>query len=221
MRGPRDQIKRRGRIANSVVERNIGGAEKETEQVPRFARDDNSPYLMTTRSLLLAIVTALTSAACDERRGDDGETPYAARLAKSKPPYVRPAVATKATPPAALAPEVFAEPQFTAQQAAAGAEVYKATCARCHASAQWTGSIFAATWRDRRLSDFHDLVVTTMPQDNPGGLAPQQYIDVTAYVMQLAGFSAGSVPLRSDSVMLRHARITIKTPAPIDSSGRK
>ena len=83
--------------------------------------------------------------------------------------------------------ETFADPQFTAQQAVAGAEVYAATCAKCHASSQWQGTIFAANWRDRRLSDFHDLVATTMPQDSPGSLTAPQYVDVTAYVLQLAG----------------------------------
>jgi len=177
--------------------------------------------MLTRQSVLLVLAAALTTASCDERRGDEGETPYAARMAVSKPAYVRPAAGAKATPSVPVAPEVFAEPQYTAQQAVAGAEVYKATCARCHASTQWQGAVFAANWRDRRLSDFHDLVATTMPQDNPGSLTPQQYVDVTAYVLKTAGFAAGDVPLRGDSAMLRHARITIKTPPPTDTTTRK
>jgi mono/diheme cytochrome c family protein len=177
--------------------------------------------MLTTRWLLLVLATAFTSTACSERRGDDGETPYAARMAVSKPAYVRPPAGATVTPSTPPGPETFADPQYTAQQAAAGAEVYKATCARCHASAQWQGGIFAANWRDRRLSDFHDLVATTMPQDNPGSLTAQQYVDVTAYVLQLAGLPAGSVPLRGDSATLRHARITSKTPPPSDTTTRK
>jgi mono/diheme cytochrome c family protein len=174
--------------------------------------------MLTTRSMLLGMAAVLTSTACNERRGGDGETPYAARMAVSKAAYVRPATGAKAANPTPKAAEVFAEPQFAAAQAAAGAEVYKTTCARCHASSQWQGSLFAANWRDRRLSDFHDLVATTMPQDNPGSLTPEQYVDVTAYVLQLAGFPAGAVPMRGDSAMLRHARITIKTPPPTDTT---
>jgi mono/diheme cytochrome c family protein len=171
--------------------------------------------MLTTRSLLLGLATVLASTACDERHGDRGETPYAARMAVSRAAYVRPAAGGKTAAPTA---ETFADPQFTVGQAAAGAEVYKATCAKCHASSQWQGSLFAANWRDRRLSDFHDLVTTTMPQDNPGSLTAQQYVDVTAYVLQLAGFPSGSVPLRGDSAMLRHARITIKTSPPTDTT---
>ncbi|MEO8335461.1 MAG: cytochrome c [bacterium] len=173
---------------------------------------------MTTRSMLLLLAVALTSTACDERRGDDGETPYAARMAVSKPAYVRPVAGAK---PLVTVAETFVDPQFTAQQAVAGAEVYKATCARCHASAQWQGGVFAANWRDRRLSDFHDLVASTMPQDNPGSLTAEQYIDVTAYVLQLAGFTSGDVALRGDSTMLRHARIAIKMSTPPDTTTPK
>jgi len=64
-------------------------------------------------------------------------------------------------------------------------------------------------------------VSTTMPQDNPGSLTPQQYVDVTAYVLQLAGFPSGTVALRSDTAMLRHTRITIKTPQSPDTTAKK
>src|SRR5882672_6337314 len=110
------------------------------------------------RSELLILCALLSLAACDERRGSRAETPYAARYAVSKPAYVRTAARAPAAP---SAPEVFADPQFTAAQAAAGAEVYKSVCARCHASTQWTGGAFAASWQDRRLSDFYDLVSST------------------------------------------------------------
>jgi len=177
--------------------------------------------MLMKSSLLLVLAAALTSTACDVRHNSQGETPYAARMATPKPAYVRQAGGTKLTTPATTVAETFVDPQYTLAQAAAGAEVYKSTCARCHASTQWQGSIFAANWRDRRLSDFHDLVSTTMPQDNPGSLTPQQYVDVTAYVLQLAGFPSGVIALSGDSAMMRHARITIKTPPPPDTTAKK
>ncbi len=164
--------------------------------------------------MLLAVLAF--ASACEQSRVQ-GETPYAARFATEQPAYVRTASATGA-PDSTRVKETFIDPQYTAAQAVAGAQVYSATCARCHASVQWKGGTFAATWKDRRLSDFYDLVSVTMPQDNPGGLTAQQYVDVTAYVLQLAGFSSGDVPLRADTTMLRHARLAIKdsiqTPPP-------
>jgi mono/diheme cytochrome c family protein len=163
------------------------------------------------RTTLPALALLSMLAACEHAEADASvETPYAARLATTKPAYVRTASTSKHD--AAKPAEVFVEPQYTAAQALAGAEVYKATCARCHAPTQWKGGTFAAAWQDRRLSDFHDLVSVTMPQDAPGSLAPDQYVNVTAYVLELAGFASGPVPLRGDTAMLRHARLSMKVP---------
>lgn len=171
----------------------------------------------THTALLLAV---LVLSACEQSR-IQSETPYAARFATEKPPYVRTASATAARDSTTVK-ETFVDPQYTAAQAVAGAQVYAATCARCHASDQWKGGTFAAGWKDRRLSDFYDLVSVTMPQDNPGGLTAQQYVDVTAYVLQMAGFASGDVPLRADVAMLRHARLAIKdsTPQPPPRASR-
>jgi mono/diheme cytochrome c family protein len=173
--------------------------------------------MLTKRSLsvLFGFVTVL---ACSGRRADSVETPYAARYAVSRPAYVRPTASAGKQVAATHPTESFADPQFTAAQASAGGEVYKTVCARCHASTQWTGGLFAANWKDRRLSDFYDLVSVTMPQDNPGALTAQQYVDVTAYVLQLAGLPSGSVALRGDSAMLRHARISVKAKVSSDSA---
>ncbi len=152
--------------------------------------------------------------ACERAESDASlATPYAARLATTNPAYVRTA-ATVRRDTGAKPVETFALPQYTAAQSREGAAVYSATCARCHANAQWTGDTFAAAWQDRRLSDFHDLISVTMPQDNPGGLTPRQYLDVTAYVLELAGFPSGNVELRGDSATLRHTRLAITPPPP-------
>jgi S-disulfanyl-L-cysteine oxidoreductase SoxD len=164
-----------------------------------------------TSSLRLQAV-ALTLAgmlgACNNGGARDAD-PYAARMAQTLPPYDRAAHVRPA--PAATVPADTASPRFTADQAARGAEVYARTCARCHAVTQWQGGTFAAGWQGRRLSDFFDLVTTTMPQDDPGGLTRAQYVDVTAYVLQLGGFASGPVALSSDTAVLRHTRLAIHT----------
>lgn len=155
------------------------------------------------RALALALVLGVAACVRDTREAD----PYAARFAIAQSPYVRHANAPRVT----LTRDSVTDPQFTGAQARSGAEVYRTVCARCHTVAQWTGGTFAAGWQDRRLSNFYDLVVTTMPQDAPASLSPEQYVNVTAYVLELAGFPSGAVALRADSAMLRHARLAIKT----------
>ena len=161
---------------------------------------------MQWRSSLLALACALGACETSEARDVD---PYAARMAVTPAPYNR-AAAPKVT---VVANTDSAPPPFTAEQATRGAAVYQGTCARCHAATQWQGGTFAAGWQGRRLSDFFDLVSTTMPQDNPGGLTQAQYVDVTAYVLQLGGFTSGGVALSADTATLRHVRLAIK-PAP-------
>lgn len=146
--------------------------------------------------------------ACQRSDARDAD-PYAARMAQTPPPYDRAAHAGQA-PTASVAADT-APPPFTADQAARGARVYASTCARCHAVTQWQGGTFAAGWQGRRLSDFFDLVSATMPQDDPGSLTQQQYVDVTAYVLQLGGFASGTVALSPDTATLRHVRLAIHT----------
>ena len=118
---------------------------------------------MTCR-LFIATLSVIACVACERSTPEKDasiETPYAARFATQKPAFVRTAAA--ATHDMTRPVETFADPQYTAAQSAAGADVYKATCARCHAPTQWKGGTFAAAWQDRRLSDFYDLVSVTMP----------------------------------------------------------
>ncbi|MEP6617753.1 MAG: cytochrome c [bacterium] len=158
---------------------------------------------LTNKRLRVILLATLASCGREAREAD----PYAARMATVQAPYVRHANTVAAT---AIVDSV-ADPQFTKVQAQSGAEVYGKVCARCHAMTQWSGGTFSAGWQDRRLSSFYDLVSTTMPQDAPGTLTPDQYVNVTAYVLELAGFPSGPVALRGDTSMLRHARLAIKT----------
>lgn len=188
----------------------MGGAPGQINRLHNRPLAAKSASMIWIRAFgMLTLIATLT--ACD-RSSVSGETPYAARFATAQAPYVRPASAPAKVPGDSVKSvrDSFVDPQYTVAQATSGAQVYTSTCARCHAGAQWQGGTFAAVWKDRRLSDFYELVSVTMPQDNPGGLTAQQYVDVTAYVLQLAGFASGDVPLRADSTMLRHARLTIK-----------
>ena len=102
---------------------------------------------------------------------------------------------------------------YTAAQAARGAEVYTSSCAQCHTMGQHSGSTFAAAWNNRRLFDLYEIVHTTMPLDNPGGLGEQEYIDVVAYMLQLNGVPAGKSALHADASALKALRIDVKPSA--------
>jgi alcohol dehydrogenase (cytochrome c) len=91
---------------------------------------------------------------------------------------------------------------YTAAQASAGQAVYQASCASCHMAdlagrneaPQLAGNNFMNTWRTRSTRDLLEFIQSTMP---PGGatLSVDQYLAVTAFILQANGAAAGAQPL--------------------------
>ena len=103
-----------------------------------------------------------------------------------------------------LVPALAATPAYTTAQATQGAATYKSQCALCHGSAlnnggapKLAGPDFLKKWGTNTLDDFHYIMSTTMPQTHPGGLKPDQYINLVAYVLQKNGYKAGTTPLKA------------------------
>src|SRR5687768_18456515 len=103
------------------------------------------------------------------------------------------------TPAAAQLPEVRSAHVgvYTAEQAAAGEEVFKAICSNCHnASYPLWGPKFQGMWMSGgSLWKLYEFLSTRMPYGNGGGLTPEQYRGVTAYVLKLNGYPVGTVPI--------------------------
>ena len=99
---------------------------------------------------------------------------------------------------------------YTAAQAERGQKQYEATCAACHETSQFTSNDFLASWGGKSVHDLYDQVKTTMPQDNPGSLKPQQYADVIAYFFKLNKFPAGQTELKGDPDALKELLIEKK-----------
>jgi hypothetical protein len=58
--------------------------------------------------------------------------------------------------------------------------------------------------------DLFELLRTTMPDDNPGGLSAQQYKDIVAYILKTNGIPAGTDSLPGDPEALRLIKIDAK-----------
>jgi len=89
---------------------------------------------------------------------------------------------------------------YTEQQAERGKHVFDSNCSSCHgnnlqgASAPPIGgSTFMrkAKMLDWKVSDMRNLVVTSMPANNPGSLTKQQYADVLAYLLAVNCYPSG------------------------------
>jgi mono/diheme cytochrome c family protein len=120
-------------------------------------------------------------------------------------PESAPATADSAPPTSVL------DGVYTQAQAARGREVFLASCLECHTTRDFRGETFFLSWAGTTVGRFVDSMVETMPEDNPGGLPVQDYLDVTAYVLELNGYPVGSGELEDRPERL--AAIRIERPA--------
>jgi len=130
----------------------------------------------------------------------------------AKSPGAAPAPAPAKTPGASPAPAPASDLRstqsgvFTEAQATKGKDVYAGQCVSCH-QGDHIGSQFRRHWNGKALSSLFALITETMPQDNPGSLAREDYVNVIAYLLKANGNPAGTVPLPDDSLALTKIRL--------------
>src|SRR5262249_55148322 len=92
---------------------------------------------------------------------------------------------------------------FTAAQAEHGRAVYQASCSTaCHMSnlagaaptPELAGDTFLSRWDGLTLADLYRKISTTMPKTAPGSLKAEDYLGVTAFILQANGFRADESP---------------------------
>ena len=71
---------------------------------------------------------------------------------------------------------------FTSEQAARGERVFGTVCSVCHGRNEFRGPIFSLTWRVEPVGHLFQHISTTMPQDDPGSLADEEYAAIVAYM---------------------------------------
>ncbi|HEY7289968.1 MAG TPA: PQQ-binding-like beta-propeller repeat protein [Vicinamibacterales bacterium] len=97
---------------------------------------------------------------------------------------------------------------FTADQAAAGRQVYAASCAGCHMpdlagrneAPQLAGNNFLNTWRSRTTRDLFEYIQSTMPPTG-ANLSADQYLAAAAYILQANGAQTGPQPLTASTAL--------------------
>ncbi len=120
-----------------------------------------------------------------------------------------------ATPPSQQAAPEAAAPAsgiFSAAQAERGESTFDEVCSQCHTTSEFRGASFQRNWGRRTVYSFFRTVRSTMPDDNPGGLDEQTYLDVTTYIMRMNGHEAGPSEMLPDSPM-RQVRMDPSAPS--------
>jgi S-disulfanyl-L-cysteine oxidoreductase SoxD len=95
---------------------------------------------------------------------------------------------------------------YTQSQSSKGKATFLNVCANCHASGQFKGESFQRAWAGRTVYDLFSQLRNTMPQDNPGGLSPQEYAAVIAYFLELNGYPTGAADLPTATDALKKIR---------------
>lgn len=88
---------------------------------------------------------------------------------------------------------------YTAQQATRGAKGYMDNCGGCHGdrlqgaidAPPLAGAPFREKWFGQPVGMLHDYMLTYMPQDRPGQLAPALYADIFSFILKTNGVAAG------------------------------
>ncbi len=107
---------------------------------------------------------------------------------------------------------------FTEAQAARGREAYSGACSFCHgrrlngapddpdmrSTPPLVRARFLREWDGRSLATLFAYTRQTMPEDNPGSMTDQEFVDVIAYMLSVGGMPAGDDELPPDPLGLAH-----------------
>jgi mono/diheme cytochrome c family protein len=96
---------------------------------------------------------------------------------------------------------------YSSKQVERGEGVYRTSCQSCHAKTEYTGDKFKVAWVTKTAFDIFNQVRSEMPEDNPGSLERQEYVDVIAYIFSLNAYPAGANELPGDDDGLKKIRI--------------
>jgi mono/diheme cytochrome c family protein len=99
---------------------------------------------------------------------------------------------------------------YTEAQARRGEGVFRKACNECHESTEYAGPAFQMVWTGQTAFDLFELIRTTMPNDNPGRLKRQEYVEVVAYILSLNAYPPGKAALPSSDDGLRAIRLEAK-----------
>ena len=67
-------------------------------------------------------------------------------------------------------------------------------------------------WAGKSVGDLFDLIRLTMPDDDPGSLAKEEYADLVAYILAVNKFPTGSTEIGTAIDPLRQVQIVATKP---------
>ena len=110
-----------------------------------------------------------------------------------------PLAAQQAVPPVPVASAAI-------KQVDIGGQWFRSRCVECHAN-NLSDPDFRSKWNGRNAYELFDRMRNTMPDSDPGGLTPETYVALTAYLLKLNGLPVGTSMLSTDSTALASIKL--------------
>jgi cytochrome c len=97
---------------------------------------------------------------------------------------------------------------YSEEQAKRGETLFGEACLVCHQPEEFATGGYMDGWAGMSVNDFVEFVRSTMPEDNPGRLKRQEYIDIISFFFQQNGLPTG------ESEMVRNVLKNIQIEGP-------
>ncbi len=103
---------------------------------------------------------------------------------------------------AAQDPKSILDRIYSEAQAQRGEQQFRVSCSSCHTPSMFTGGAFAERWNGQTMGGVFEWLSVNMPENDPGGLRPQQYADILAFVLSMNGYPIGTDDMPGDVSLL-------------------
>jgi S-disulfanyl-L-cysteine oxidoreductase SoxD len=100
-------------------------------------------------------------------------------------------------------PRTILDRVYSVGQAERGEQRFKQSCSSCHTPAEFAGGAFAERWSGQTLGEAFEFVSVNMPENDPGGLKPEEYASVLAFILQVNAYPVGNDDLPADMSALK------------------
>ena len=88
---------------------------------------------------------------------------------------------------------------YTEKQAVRGEKVYDKDCGECHDPAEFNAA-YMQGWVGQTAYAFIESIAETMPLESPGGLKPQEFVDIAAFLFKFNGLPTGETKMDDKNV---------------------
>ena len=101
---------------------------------------------------------------------------------------------------------------YSEAQATQGQTTFASRCSRCHGSDLNGGAVgtsligdrFMQFWREDTVASLYIKTRDTMPRNAGGSLSEEEYVNLTAFILQKNGFPPGAIDLKPDTMRAIH-----------------